>query len=119
MALWGGVPFPPPVDHVLSELSAVTCLSRVALQSMARRLHCVMQAPLPQQGSDPRRKWYCYTSINWPVTTPHAGKGVEQQELFFIAGENLKWYTATLKESLVVSYKTDMLLPYGSSNNQV
>ena len=70
-----------------------------------------MQAPLPEQGSDPWRKWYCYTPINWPVTTPHAGKGVEQQELF-IAGENAKWYTATLEESLVVSYKTNMLLPY-------
>ena len=45
------------------------------------------------------------------MTTPHAGQGVEQQELF-IAGENVKWYTATLEESLVVSYKTNMLLPY-------
>ena len=32
---WGGVPFPPPVDHVLSEHSARTCPSWVALQSMA------------------------------------------------------------------------------------
>ena len=71
-----------------------------------------MQAPLPQQGSDPWRKWYCYTPINWPVTTPHGGQGVEQQELFFIVGENAKWYTATLEESLVVSYKTNILLPY-------
>ena len=26
-AYWGSLPFPPPVDHVLSELSAMTCLS--------------------------------------------------------------------------------------------
>ena len=31
---WGGLPFPPPVDHVLSELSAMTHLSWVALHSM-------------------------------------------------------------------------------------
>ena len=32
---WGGLSFPPPVDHILSELSAVTCLSWVALHGMA------------------------------------------------------------------------------------
>ena len=34
---WSGLPFPSPVDPVLSELSAVTHPSRVALQGMA---HC-------------------------------------------------------------------------------
>ena len=29
------LPFPPPVDHVLSELSTMTCLSWVALHGMA------------------------------------------------------------------------------------
>ena len=32
---WGGLPFPSPVDHVLSELSTMTHLSWVALQGMA------------------------------------------------------------------------------------
>ena len=32
---WSGFPFPPPVDCVFSELSAMTCLSWVALHSMA------------------------------------------------------------------------------------
>ena len=32
---WGGLPFPPPVDHVLSELSTMSCPSWVALHSMA------------------------------------------------------------------------------------
>ena len=32
---WGSLPFPPPVDHVLSELSAMTCLSWMALHGMA------------------------------------------------------------------------------------
>ena len=33
---WSGLPFPPPVDRVLSELSTMTCPSWVALHSMAR-----------------------------------------------------------------------------------
>ena len=32
---WSGLPFPSPVDHVLSELSTMTCPSWVALQGMA------------------------------------------------------------------------------------
>ena len=33
---WSGLPFPPPVDHILSELSTMTHPSWVALHSMAR-----------------------------------------------------------------------------------
>ena len=32
---WSGLPFASPVHHILSELSAMTCLSWVALHSMA------------------------------------------------------------------------------------
>ena len=32
---WSGLPFPPPVDHVLSELSTMTCPSWMALHCMA------------------------------------------------------------------------------------
>ena len=32
---WSGMPFPSPVDHILSDLSTMTCLSWVALQGMA------------------------------------------------------------------------------------
>ena len=35
---WSGLPFPSPVDHVLSELSTMTCLSWVALNGMAHSL---------------------------------------------------------------------------------
>ena len=35
LVYWGSVPFPPPMDHILSELSTMTCLSWVALHSMA------------------------------------------------------------------------------------
>ena len=31
---WSGLPFPPPMDHVLSELFTITHLSWVALHSM-------------------------------------------------------------------------------------
>ena len=32
---WSGLPFPSPVDHILSELSTMTCPSWVALHNMA------------------------------------------------------------------------------------
>ena len=32
---WSGLPFPSPMDHVLSELSTMTCLSWVSLLGMA------------------------------------------------------------------------------------
>ena len=32
---WSGLPFPSPVNHVLSDLSTMTCLSWVALHGMA------------------------------------------------------------------------------------
>ena len=32
---WSGLPFPSPVDHILSELSSITCPSWVALHGMA------------------------------------------------------------------------------------
>ena len=34
-AYWGSLPFPSPVDHVLSELYTMTCLSWVAQHGMA------------------------------------------------------------------------------------
>ena len=33
---WSGLSFPPPLDHILSELSIVTHLSWVALHGMAQ-----------------------------------------------------------------------------------
>lgn len=45
--------------------------------------------------------------LEWPkskiLTTPNAGKNVEQQELSFIAGGNAKSIT-TLEDSLVIFY---------------
>ena len=35
---WDGLPFPPPVDHILSELSTMTCPSSVALHIMAHSI---------------------------------------------------------------------------------
>ena len=32
---WSGLPFPSPVDHILLELSTMTCPSWVALHGMA------------------------------------------------------------------------------------
>ena len=44
---WSGLPLPFPVDHVLSELSTMTCLSWVALHEHGSQFHSV------RQGCDP------------------------------------------------------------------
>ena len=50
---WGGLPFPPPVDHVLSELSALSHLSWVSLHSVAHSF-IELYKPLCH---DPWRGW--------------------------------------------------------------
>ena len=49
---WGGLPFPPPADHILSELFTVTCPSWVAPYSMT---HSFMSyaSPFAMTRSDP------------------------------------------------------------------
>ena len=51
---WSGLPFPPPGDHVSSELCTVTHPSWVTLHAWLI-LQWVTQASLPQQGCDPWR----------------------------------------------------------------
>jgi len=36
---WSGLPFPPPVDHVLSELFTMTCPSWMALHHDKAVIH--------------------------------------------------------------------------------
>ena len=49
---WGGLPFPPPVDHILSQLSTMACLSWVALHSMVHSF-TELHRPLQHEGCDP------------------------------------------------------------------
>lgn len=54
--------------------------------------------------------------LEWPesrtLTIPSTGKGVEQQELSFIAGGNAEWYSC-LGRQLGISYKKPTTLsPY-------
>ena len=42
---WSGLPFPPPMDHVLSELSTMTHPSWGALHSIAQSFIALTQAP--------------------------------------------------------------------------
>ena len=53
---WKGLPFPPPVDHILPELFTLTRPSWVALHSMSQ-LHWVIQAPSPWQACDTWKGW--------------------------------------------------------------
>ena len=50
---WGHLPFPPPVDHILSEPPGMTHPSWVALHGSW--IHWVRQASAPSQDSDPWR----------------------------------------------------------------
>ena len=43
--IWDGLPFLHPVDHVLLELSVMTCPSWVSLNGMAYSFNEVMQVP--------------------------------------------------------------------------
>ena len=57
---WGGLPLPPPVDHILSELFTVTCPSWVALYGMT---HSFMSyaSPFAMTRSDLWRGWTAAT----------------------------------------------------------
>ena len=61
---WGGLPFPPPVDRILSELSAVTRPAWVVLHSMTHRFIELWQAP-SWQGSEGTRDQI--TNIRWII----------------------------------------------------
>jgi len=57
--------------------------------------------------------------LEWPksktLTTPNAGKDVEQQELSFML-VGMQNGAATLEDNLVLSYKTEHTPPIQSSN---
>ena len=53
-SILGGLPFPPPVDHVLPELSTVTHPSWVALHSMA---HSFTSSPFATTSATAHVKW--------------------------------------------------------------
>ena len=52
-AYWGGLPV-PPVDHIFSELSTMTCLSWLALHGMAHSF-IELHNPLRQNKADAKR----------------------------------------------------------------
>ena len=61
-----------------------------------------------------KQQWHTTIHLlGWPIPRtliiPNTGEDVEQQELSFIAGGNAKWYS---QDGLVVSYKSNILLPY-------
>ena len=70
LVYWSGLPFPSPVDHILSEISTITCPSWVALHGMAHsfielhKLLCLDKA-MSHEG-----KIQCSSSINLEVK-PH------------------------------------------------
>ena len=67
---WSGLPFPSPVDHILSDLSIMTHLSCVAPRGMAQ-FHWVRQGcgPCDQIGRF-LWLWFSVSALWCPLTTP-------------------------------------------------
>ena len=61
---WGGLTFPPPEDQVLSELSAMTRLSWVALHSMAQSFIELCE-PLRHNKASMQWTWTWQTPKRW------------------------------------------------------
>ena len=55
---WSVLPFPPPMDHILSELSTMTCPSCVALHGMAHSFIELDKAVLHWSGSCKVLGWF-------------------------------------------------------------
>ena len=59
---WNGLPFPSPVDHILSALSTMTCPSWMAPQGMAW-FHWVRQGCGPSVIRLTRFLWLCFQCV--------------------------------------------------------
>ena len=81
---WSGLPFPPPVDHVLSELFTVTHLSWVTLHGMAHSF-IELDKPLRQDKAVIHEGRCHHTPIQMSkikrLTIPSAWENVELLEL--------------------------------------
>ena len=72
---WSGLLFHSPVDHILSELSTMTCLSWVALHSMAHSfieldkavIHVIRLVSF---------LWFCFSILNTAVCTCPKSRGI-------------------------------------------
>ena len=66
---WSGLPFPSPVDHILSELSTMTCPFWVALHSMAHSFIELDKAVVHVI------RLVCFLSLWFSVCLPSDGEG--------------------------------------------
>ena len=87
--LWGGLPLPPPVDHVLAVLFTMTRPSWVAL------LHWVTQAP-SSQGCDPWKggylgKWKLWDFLTAVIMWEGREEGVKNAEGIMICLERVRY----------------------------
>ena len=61
---WSSLPFPSPVDHILSDLSTMTCPSRVAHTTwlsfieLDKAVICVIKLTFPRHCQKPRSGWF-------------------------------------------------------------
>ena len=97
---WGGLPYPPPVDHVLSELSAVTHPSGLALHSMAHSFIELCKLLLHNKAVVKITKAWGYLAETPRVTQQVAREGPSLQTgLERTRGRNLKLLTTYTSRS--------------------
>ena len=60
---WNGLPFPPPVDHVLSELSTVTLLSWMDLHGMTHSFTVLRLWELDHKEGWAQKNGYCQALV--------------------------------------------------------
>ena len=66
---WSGLPFPPPVDHILPEFFTMICLYWVALPGMAHSF-IELQKPLPHKKAVIHERIQYIYVYQWNITQP-------------------------------------------------
>ena len=100
---WSGLPFPPPVDHVLSELSTMTCPSWVTLHWV---VHSFTELPKP---------------LHHGKTVIHEGRRIRIWELDHKEGSRLKnwcFQTVVLEKTLENHLDSKEIKPVSLKGNQ-
>ena len=103
---WSGLPFPSPVDHILSELSTMSRPSWVALHGMASQFHWV------RQGCDPHGSvWISKFLKRWEyqTTLPASWETCMQVKMHQLELDTEQWTGPKLEKSTSRLYVVTLL----------
>ena len=91
---WGSLPFPPPVNHIWSELSTVTCPSWVALRGKAHSLQAVIYDAKAFDRVDHNKLWKALKEMGIPdhLTCPLRNLYVGQEATVRTLYGTIDWF---------------------------